>query len=395
MAVQMTNAKTGELQRKAPSASLFVDVRATLKDGSDARFDLAVTLNAPPGIAVLFGPSGAGKTSVLDCVAGLLRPDAGRIRIGADALYDSDARTDIPVQRRRVGYVFQDLALFPHLSVRKNVEYGINALSDAERQSETLAILDAFRIAHLQHRKPGDISGGERQRVALARTLVTNPRALLLDEPLSALDAQTKSRIMDDLRGWNDRHRIPILYVTHSREEVFSLAERVAVLDKGSVLAQGSPYEILERPEYELTAELSGFENIFDAAVVERHEYRGTMTCAAGQVHLEVPYSRRVTIDQANDSDSGVDEPKVRIGIRAGDILLAIVRPEGISARNIVPGKIVSLTRRDMMAVAQVDCGVLFEVHLTPHAQESLSLRVGSDVWLVIKTHSCHLLQRT
>jgi len=383
MAVQMTDSVERQSSGETGAAvALTVDVRKTVPGNSGPPFVLDVRLVAPPGVTVLFGASGAGKTTVLDCIAGLKRPDSGRIASADRVLFDSESRIDIPVARRRSGYVFQSLALFPHLTVADNVQYGISHLEPAERRRRTDEFLESFRITHLRDRRPRQLSGGERQRVALARALVTDPLVLLLDEPLSGLDLPTKSRIMDDLRSWNDKHRVPILYVTHERAEVFALAERVVVLEQGRVLAAGNPLEVLDSPRHELMAQLSGVDNIFDANVKEIHEAYGTMTCTVGPLALEVPLAR-------------VDEgAAIRVGIRAGDILIATVKPQGLSARNIIPGCIVSLTRRDVMMVAQVDCGALFEVHLTPHAQQSLDLSPGREVWLVLKTHSCHLLLR-
>lgn len=318
---------------------------------------------------------------MLDCIAGLERPDAGVIRIGAKVFFDSDAGIDLKVPHRNVGYVFQDLALFPHLTVEGNVLYGLRGRS-GEREARVRAILEAFRIAELRKRRPSEISGGERQRVALARSLVTDPCILLLDEPLAALDAPTKSRILDDLRAWNDAHRIPILYVTHSREEVFALGNRVLILESGRVLAEGSPHDVMGTPRQERVAQLAGFENIFDASVDAVHEDRGTMTCllVGSAVLLETPLVRV--------AGGGV----VRVGIRAGDILLATARPEGLSARNILPGKIVSLERHDVIIEARVDVGIVMAVHLTLAARDALQLVPGRAVWLIVKTHSCHLL---
>src|SRR5579863_1183194 len=186
-------------------------------------FVLDVEFQVAPGFNILFGASGAGKTTLLDCVAGLITPDVGRIAIGERVLFDASRGINLPVAKRGVGYVFQSLALFPHLTVAQNVQYGLARLPKSERLAKTSAILEAFRIAHLAERSARKISGGESQRVALARTLVTDPAVLLLDEPLAALDAPTKARIIGDLRQWNHAHSIPILYVTHSREEVFAL----------------------------------------------------------------------------------------------------------------------------------------------------------------------------
>lgn len=349
-------------------------------------FVLDVEFHAAPGFTILFGPSGAGKTTLLDCVAGLTRPDSGRISVGNRVLFDVAERTDTPVAKRRVGYVFQNLALFPHLTVEQNVQYGLAHLPQGERIAQTSAILQAFRIPHLAKRYPREISGGESQRTALARTLVIDPAVLLLDEPLAALDAATKSKIIDDLRQWNQAHHIPILYVTHSREEVFALGERVIVLDSGRIVAQGTPHEVIAAPLQETVAQLVGFENIFDAIVESVHPERGTMSCRiagdGGPVVLETPLVR-----------GGVGSA-LRVGIRAGDILLATAPPVGLSARNVIPGRITSLEQRDVIVSARVKCRVEMEVHLTLAARDSLQLVPGKEVWLVIKTHSCHLMQK-
>lgn len=349
---------------------------------TERNFALDVEFSAPAGISILFGASGAGKTTLLDCIAGLTSPDSGSVVVGEKVLFDRARSIDIPVSRRRVGYVFQDLALFPHLTAARNVAYGLGHLTRAERQHRTIAILRSFGIESLAQRKPAEISGGERQRVALARALVTDPQILLLDEPLAGLDAPTKSIILDDLRAWNEAHGIPILYVTHSREEVFALGERVFVLENGRIVAQGTPHEVMSAPRQETVAQLAGFENVFGAVVVSVHENRGTMTCLleGSTVEIETPLLRAPI------------GSKVRVGIRAGDILLATVEPRGLSARNILPGKVTSLAQRDVIVTAKVDCGVEAEVHLTLAARDALQLGTDRQVWLVVKTHSCHLM---
>jgi molybdate transport system ATP-binding protein len=358
-------------------------------------FRLDVTFQAGPGFTILFGSSGAGKTTLLDCIAGVTRPDEGRIQVRQRVLYDSSSRVNIPLAKRRVGYVFQTLALFPHQTVVENVGYGLSHSPRSERAQRVESMLRAFHIEHLGTRSAREISGGESQRVALARTLVTDPSMLLLDEPLSALDAPTKSKIIDDLREWNLSHRIPILYVTHSREEVFALGEGVIVLDKGRILAQGTPHEVMTAPLQETVAQLAGFENIFDATVEAVRPQQGSMTCRIGvsnAIYLETPLVR-----------AGVGST-LRVGIRAGDILLATSLPQGLSARNILPGRVCSLDQRDVIVSCCVQCGgerhretgtdpLEIEVHLTLAARDSLQLAVGRQVWLVIKTHSCHLMR--
>ncbi len=364
------------------SADLEVRIRKRFPN-PEGSFNLNVHFRALAGFTILFGASGAGKTTLLDCIAGLTDPNEGRIAVGGEDLYDSEKKRNVAAWKRRIGYVHQDLALFPHLTAEENVEYGLRALNTAERQTRSREMLEAFRIDHLRDRRPVQISGGERQRVALARALVTEPRALLLDEPLAALDRPTKSSLVDDLRQWNQEHRVPILFVTHNGEEVFALGNEVIVLDVGRIVAQGQPHEVMRAPRLETVANLSGFENIFDATVVALHEDRGTMTCqlGCGQVELETPLVR---------AEVG---SHLRVGIRAGDLLLATESPHGLSARNVMPGTIRRLVQRDVIVSAMVDCsGTEFEVHVTLAARDALQLGPGKSVWVVIKTHSCHLL---
>ena len=374
------------VEPKLANPTLSARIRKSFSSAERA-FSLDVDFSAAPGFTILFGPSGSGKTTLLDCVAGLATPDAGRIAVGERVLFDANVNGNVPVAKRGVGYVLQDLALFPHLTAEQNTEYGLAHLPRPARKQRAAALLHEFHIEHLRQQRPAEISGGERQRVALARALVTDPCVLLLDEPLAALDAATKSKILDDLRRWNQAHRIPILYVTHSREEVVALGERVLVMEHGRIIAQGTPHEVLGAPLQETVAQLAGFENIFDATVWFVHEDRGTMTCrllgsgAGSPVLLETPLIR---------AEAG---SPLRIGIRAGDILLAIAKPVGLSARNVMAGRLVSLERRDMTIVARVNCGVEMEVYLTLAACDALALAEGREVWLVIKTHSCHLMR--
>ena len=383
-------------ERKAANSTLSAALhkRFSLRDGG---FSLDAEFSATPGFTILFGPSGSGKTTLLDCVAGLTTPDAGRIALDERVLFHANTRVNIPVAQRGVGYVLQDLALFPHLTAEQNIAYGLARLPRAERKQRVAGMLQEFSISHLRQQRPTDLSGGERQRVALARSLVSDPCVLLLDEPLAALDAPTKAKILDDLRRWNQAHRIPILYVTHSREEVLALGERVLILEQGRIIAQGTPHQVLTAPLQETVAQLAGFENIFEATVESVHEDRGTMMCKIMQC--------RTTKVGTQENDTGavvlLETPLIRalvgsnlrVGIRAGDILLAISKPVGLSARNLIPGRLISLERRDMVVSAQVDCGVEMEVHLTLAAREALKLTAGLEVWLVIKTYSCHLMR--
>ncbi|HEY6293812.1 MAG TPA: molybdenum ABC transporter ATP-binding protein [Terriglobia bacterium] len=359
-------------------------LKARISKRLEGGFTLEAEFHAPPGFTILFGPSGSGKTTLLHSIAGLYTPDAGFVALGPRVLFDSERKIDVPVPERSVGYLFQDLALFPHLTAEENVEYGIARIPAVERHERAGAILKSFRIESLKRRKPGEISGGERQRVALARSLVTDPAVLLLDEPLSALDASVKSQIIHDLKAWNAASAIPIVYVTHSAGEAFALGERVIVLESGRILAQGTPQQVFAAPRHETIAQLAGFENIFDATVTALREEQGVMRCRlkGSDVELEVPLGRATTGSE------------VRVAIRAGDIMVAATRPRELSARNIFKVNVMSLERQGVMVIASVESGVKFEAHLTPSASQELSLQTGQQVWLVIKTYSCHLVDR-
>ena len=241
------------LQEKARAADrLLLRITKQFAKARNGAAGFCLDLNATvlAGITILFGRSGAGKSTLLDCIAGLLPPDSGRVALGSEGeetvFFDSEKGVNITPAQRRIGYVFQSLALFPHLTVNANVEYGLARLDREQRRQRRAEILQLFHCDSLGERKPDEISGGERQRVALARTLVTGPRILLLDEPLSALDVGTKLKILEDLQAWNQRRRIPILYVTHSPAEAMRLGENVIYLEDGGVLAQGKP-EILRQ----------------------------------------------------------------------------------------------------------------------------------------------------
>ena len=358
--------------------SAVIEIQKRLSEA----FVLDAAFAIPAGFTVLFGPSGSGKTTILRAIAGLTRPDGGRIVVGGTTLFDGDSAVDLPVQQRRAGYVFQQLALFPHLSVRGNIAYGLHAVPATEIRNRVGAIAESFHIEHLLDRKPDQISGGERQRTALARALVADPSILLLDEPLSALDHAIQARILDDLRRWNERRKIPALYVTHSHREAYEIGERVIALEHGRIVAAGTSHEVLDRPSHRMLASLAGFENIFGAEVTERAANDGTMRCRldGSQTELEVP----LTEHQRGD--------RITVAVRAGDVMLAASEPRGISARNTLRGHLLDFTRQGPTVVATVDSGAPFVVHVTPSAAQALQLRPGSEVWLIIKTYSCRVL---
>jgi molybdate transport system ATP-binding protein len=227
-----------EITALSGASPLLVRVRKVRADAKRQPFVLDVALDVPAGITILFGPSGAGKSTLLDCIAGLVRPDSGSVSIAHEVWFRSDWGINLAVHRRRVGYVFQAPALFPHLTVEENVAYGIADVAARDRSRRVDEILTAFKISGLRGRRPSEISGGEAQRVELARALVTEPRVLLLDEPMSGLDEELKAHIMEDLRAWRAARDIPILYVTHSRAEAQALGDRMVRMQSGTALPE-------------------------------------------------------------------------------------------------------------------------------------------------------------
>ncbi len=224
----------GEMTQPALSVHVLFDRSAQ----SNSKFVLDVALDFDPGVTIIFGPSGAGKSTLLDCIAGLLKPQQGKITVSGETIFNTDADIDVRPERRHVGYVFQALALFPHMTAQDNVTYGLVNVPLEERNRRADEILSAFHVESLRSRKPRELSGGEQQRVALARALVTQPRVLLLDEPMTGLDAELATSITQDLLAWNDRQRIPILCVTHSHEEAAALGDRMVFLRNGKVVDQ-------------------------------------------------------------------------------------------------------------------------------------------------------------
>lgn len=229
-------------------AALAVEIGLTIAGDDRSTFVLDVAFEAPPGVTVLFGPSGAGKSRTLACLAGLARPERGRIALGSEVWFDARAGVDVPIHRRRTAFVFQSLALFPHMTALDNVAYGVpRELPKEERRARAIEMLARMRVGHLESRKPRSFSGGEAQRVALARALAMEPSALLLDEPFSALDSRVKRALLDEAREWLGRTKIPTILVTHHPGEAEALGDRVVFLEEGRVTRTCAVGEAFER----------------------------------------------------------------------------------------------------------------------------------------------------
>ena len=340
----------------------------------DLTLDAAFAFGEAPGVTALFGPSGAGKSTIIHAIAGLLRPERGRIVLHGETLLDTERGIFVPAAARRIGVVFQDTRLFPHLSVRANLLYGWRrAAARAEAQSID-GIVALLGLERLLACKPRTLSGGERSRVALARALLMSPRALLLDEPLAALDAPRKAEILPYLERLVRETKIPMLYVSHALDEVTRLADRMVVLTCGRVVAEGSLFDVTARLDLFTGAHrLPGA--VLEGTIAGHDETHGLTELAfAGEI-LVVPAIAR-----------GVGD-KVRIRIDADDVMLALVRPQSVSANNILPATVAAIREDGPNADVQLR---LKDGHLvariTRRSVERLGLKPGTGVFALIKS---------
>jgi molybdate transport system ATP-binding protein len=285
-------------------------------------FALNVAFKAGGGVTALFGRSGAGKSTIVKAIAGLVQPDRGRIQVGDVVLFDAARGVDVPAQRRRAGVVFQDGRLFPHLSVKQNLLYGF-ARAKGERAIDAESVIRMLGIEALLERKPLTLSGGERQRVAVGRALLAQPRVLLMDEPLASLDAARKGEVLPYLEDLNARFRIPIIYVTHDADEVLRLASDVVLLANGTVAASGALGAVTSRLDLPPEAETLGLGAILDGHVESQDTARGLTVVATPVGAFRLPLLQR---------DVGA---RVAIRVAARDVSIALARPEAISVQNM------------------------------------------------------------
>ncbi|HLL85237.1 MAG TPA: molybdenum ABC transporter ATP-binding protein [Longimicrobium sp.] len=337
-------------------------------------FALEVALTPFERALAVVGQSGSGKTSLLEAIAGLRRRARGRIVLGERTLFDSARGVWVPPEHRRVGYVPQDVLLFPHLSARGNVRFGLRQGEGSERRfDEAVALLE---LAPLLDRAPGTLSGGERQRVALARALCAGPELLLLDEPLSALDPALKERVLPYLLRVRDEAKVPMLYVTHQPGEARVLAREVVVLERGRVRARGPVDEVLAAPRASGVAEGEGWRNVVEG-VLER-EGGGWALRTAGGLLLRVPEPRGAQMGE-----------RAAYAVPAEDVMLAGGPLEGLSARNVLPARVAGLDAwGDGVLVRLTSGGVELRAQVTAAAVEALGLRPGREVFLAVKAHS-------
>ncbi|GGL52290.1 molybdenum ABC transporter ATP-binding protein [Wenxinia marina] len=339
-----------------------------------ADFTLQAAFRAPPGVTVLFGRSGSGKTTIVNALAGLLRPDEGRIAVGDRTLLDTRRGIRLPPHRRRIGYIFQEGRLFPHLTVRQNLAYGAwFAPKDAPRE-ETGRIVDLLGIGPLLDRRPATLSGGEKQRVAIGRALLSAPRLILADEPLAALDEARKAEILPYFERLRDEVSVPILYVSHSASEVARLATTVVALEAGRVTAHGPASEVLGDPAI-LPAGAREAGAVLTARVVRHHE-DGLTELDANGLALFLPQVARPP------------GSAVRVRIAAHEVILAGERPHDLSALNILPGTVREMHPGDgpgVIVALDTAAGRVL-ARITRRSATAMGLRPGTQVHAIVKS---------
>ncbi len=338
-------------------------------------FTLAVDCVLEEKVSAFLGVSGSGKSTLLNCISGTLTPDEGQIAFGDEILYDSTAKINLPPEKRRFGYVFQEGHLFPHLTVAQNIRYG---QPNPRKSSDAIDVLE---ISELLQRYPKELSGGQRQRVAIARALAMEPRMLLMDEPLASLDSTLKDRIIPYLHHVKNAFEIPILYVTHTFSEAMALADEAFLIADGVIIANGEPHRLLTAPSAMPIAQLTGVENTLFLPVTLSDEAHGVTSLKIGDQSLVIPYT---------DVEVGDIVP---VAVRAEDIIISLEPDLPVSARNILRGKIQCLDVKS----ERTWLSILVEWHhlavkITHEAREQMQLREGLEVYCVIKASAINRL---
>ncbi|NOS99874.1 MAG: molybdenum ABC transporter ATP-binding protein [Phycisphaerales bacterium] len=349
---------------------LVVDIQKRI-----GTIDLTVRFEHRAGILILFGPSGAGKTTTLRVIAGMDRPDSGEIALDGRTMFCGRRGINAAVQSRRFGFIFQHHNLFPHMTVRQNIAYAANDAAPIAHW------LDRFNVGHLADRYPARLSGGEKQRVALIRSLAAQPRLLLLDEPMSSVDVATRQVLMEELRAVQRDTGVPMIYVTHEIAEAYRLGDRVLVLDRGRVIHDGVPIDVLQTPTSSSLAGLSGAENIIRGVVDAHHPDDDTTDLRVDGVVLHVPHC-----------STAVGSPAV-VAVRPEDILIARHAVTETSARNQLRGVVVGIQQDRLPLVrVKIENGPTLRARVTRRSIASLELNQGATVYLVIKAWAFHVV---
>jgi len=350
----------------------MISFRAQRQQGS---FQFEVEFVAPDtGVTVLFGPSGAGKSTALAVMAGAVRPDSGRIQVGDETWFDALSGVDLPLEQRRIGWVFQDGRLFPHLRVAQNLDYGRRRRRMSGDSISMDEVIDTLDLQPLLRRWPRDLSGGERQRVAIGRALLAAPRLLLLDEPLASLDAARKREILDLLQRIKHTLRVPMLYVTHSLAETVRLADHLVLLNAGRTVAEGTAASLIGRADTPFLAQRTDAGSLL----------RGRVTRIEGATSWVEVGAQQLVVGRG----AGAVGESVRLYVLATDVILARDPPRSISVRNVLPARIGRVIDSDAGCLIEADIGAEAPLlaSVTRWAVQELGLEPGSEVFALIKS---------
>ena len=356
---------------------LIADISKDYRSGFRVQASLQIALG--PQVTVLFGPSGSGKTTVLRCIAGLEALTAGRVQFNERVWADVSRGIDLPPQQRSVGYLFQDYALFPHLSIRENIGFGIGNTTKGKWNTRVREIAERMQVLDLLDRRPSELSGGEQQRVALARAVACGPELLLLDEPLSALDGPTRDRVREELARLLQTLRLPAIVVTHDWVDALRLGDSLVVMSSGTVLQTGTPEDVFARPQHTDVAAAVGMETVAAGSVLGRSN--GSVTLRVGNAELI-----------AADPQDNLSE--YFVCIRGENITLETGRAGQSSARNHLPGLVREISSAGSLWRVTVDVGCDVVALVTKQALEDLSLVRGARVFAVFKASAVHLIGR-
>lgn len=357
---------------------LNAEIARTYKSG--VRVQARLHLPPGPSVTVLFGPSGAGKTTLLRCIAGLEKLTSGRILFSGEVWADAAQQLHVPTQKRRIGYLFQDYALFPHLKVSENIGFGIHHLAPDVRKDRVGTTAANLQIEDLLDRMPSELSGGQQQRVALARALVREPELLLLDEPLAALDGPARDHVRSELARLLRRLQIPAIIVTHDWVDALSLGDRLHVMSRGVVLQEGTPQEVFSKPQHTEVASAVGMENLLTGRVRERTA--DVVALAVGRAELF-----------AVDPQDGHNE--YFACIRGENVTLETGRAGQSSARNNLRGTVKEISHIGSLMKVVIDVGFDLVALVTRQAAADMGIVQGAEVFAVFKASAVHLIPRT
>jgi len=357
---------------------LHVRISKKLPGGNSNGFTLDAEFKCRDEMIVLFGPTGAGKTLTLDCIAGLEAPDAGYISINNTVYFDSEDKINISPQKRKVGYLFQNYALFPHLTVEQNIMFGMRSGKNIIELEKMLGI---FEIHGLEKRYPSQLSGGQRQRVALARALITQPKILLLDEPFSAIDHITRVRLRRDLKKIREMIKIPIVLITHNPVEAYTMADSLIVYRHGGIEQVGSPKEIFTKPKSMNVARLVGMNNIFKGKVIDIREEE-----------IVIQSQEKITAPRVPDLKIGEE---ITWCIRPDHVMVLQedFSPGKAVAENIFSGRIIEIVSKGSTYLLFIDGIFNLEIEMPGHAFEGLHLEAGSTIKVSLKQSAIHIIK--